>query len=243
MILWDTSRPQIVEENHWNWDRLIELALLTMLVVFGGIQLGINDRQGKITKRQTEIMEHQVKLSEVVERPWIAVDNTEVVSPLTFKNDEAILQIKFNLRNTGHVPAAHTIILGKFFFRSLYSSKEIDDVWTLCEQFRATPIETRGGSGISIFPDQRQPMIYAVKMAPDDVKKLGSQPISGAPTFAGCIDYDWGGAVTRHQTRFVYEIDKKGFDGSAMTFSSKDGDIPIADVMVNLNPLLAGNPD
>jgi hypothetical protein len=214
-----------------------------MLVAFGGIQLGINDRQGKITKRQTEIMERQIKLSEVVERPWLAIEDIQVISPLIFKDGSANLKVKFILKNTGHIPAAHALIIGSFFFRSLYSSKELDDVWAGCEKFRATPIETRGGSGVSIFPDQSQPMIYTVNMFPDDVKRIGARPISGAPAFAGCIDYDWGSAATRHQTRYVYEIDKKGPDGVETMISPDDGDIPIPNVVVNLNPLLAGNPD
>jgi hypothetical protein len=53
----------------------------------------------------------------------------------------------------------------------------------------------------------------------------------------------WGGDAIRHQTRFVCEIDKKKPDDGAMIFSPDDGDIPIADVIVNLNPLLAWNPD
>src|SRR5271157_1053168 len=69
----------------WRWDRIIELALVGLLVVFGGIQLGINDRQGKITKRQTEIMERQVRLSEVVERPWIAIEYVEPTALLNFR--------------------------------------------------------------------------------------------------------------------------------------------------------------
>jgi len=231
----------------WGWirrrgDRLIELALLGGLVLTGIIQLGINDRQGKITKRQTEIMERQTKLSEVVERPWVAIEGTEVLSPLTFKDDGAVLNAKFHLKNTGHVTAAHVLIGGSFFFRSNYPSKELDDVWTRCEQFRVMPFETRG-SGISIFPDQKEVMIYSAKMPPDDVKKLGVHSERGAPTFAGCIDYGWGGSAIRHQTRFVYEIDKKGSDGSVKPLAPTDGDISIADVIVNVNPVLSGNPD
>jgi hypothetical protein len=231
----------------WCWirrraDRIIELALLGGLVLTGIIQLGINDRQGKITKKQTEIMERQVKLSEVVERPWIAIEGVEVLSPLAFKDDGAVLNIKFYLKNTGHVPATHALIYGKFFYRSSYPSKELDDIWTECEQFRTMSFENRG-SGLSIFPDQRGVIIYPTKMTPDDVKKLTVHSTIAAPTFAGCVDYGWGEAIIRHQTRFVYEIDKKGPDGSAKLFSAADGDIPIADVMVNINPVLSGNPD
>jgi hypothetical protein len=223
-------------------DRMIELALLGLLVITGIIQLGINDRQGKITKRQTEIMERQVKLSEVIERPWVAIEGIQVMLPLTFKDGRADLNVKFVLKNTGHIPATHVLIIGKFFYRSVYGSKELVDVWAECDQFRVAPLEARG-SGISIFPEQQPWMFYNAIMVADDVKRIGVLPISGAPTFAGCIDYGWGGDATRHQTRFVYEIDKKGPDGSAIIFSPGDGDIPIADVIVNLNPLLAGNPD
>jgi hypothetical protein len=245
MILWDTSRRTSDETirrkapNHW--DRIIELALLTMLVVFGGIQLGINDRQGKITKRQTEIMERQVKLSEIVERPWIAIQGTEILAPLIFTNDGTLLYIKFFLKNTGHIPAAHVLILGKFIFRSMYvPSPDLDAVWKECDQFRTMPLEPRG-SGISIFPDQQPFMLYTTRMVSDDVKRLGVRPITGAATFAGCIDY--GNDTPRHQTRFVYEIDKKTPAGGSMSLPIDGGDIPISDILVNLDPLLAGNPD
>jgi hypothetical protein len=226
--------------NHW--DRLIELALLGGLVITGIIQLGIADRQGKITKRQTEIMERQVKLSEVVERPWIAIEGIEVRKPLAFNGGRIRLEIRLDLKNTGHVPGTHVLIFGRFIFRSK-NPKELDVIWEGCEQFRTIPIEARG-SGVSIFPDQQQGLTYGAIMSSEDVTQLGmSATNGGAALFAGCIDYGWGDAVTRHQTRFVYEIDKKGSGGFATMISPADGDIPIADVMVNLNPLLAGDPD
>lgn len=236
MILWDIGRPWRLRKP----DRWIELALLATLVVFGGIQLGIYDRQGKITKRQTDILERQIKLSEVVERPWIAILGAEVMSPISFKDDGAVLYIKFFLKNTGHIPANHVLIQGKFFFRSIYTSKELDDVWTACEQFRTMPFETRG-SGISIFPDQQPFMLYVARMVPEDVKRLGARPISGTAMFAGCIDY--GNDAPRHQTKYVFEIDKKASDGVSLILPTDGGNIPVADVLVNLNPLLAGNPD
>jgi hypothetical protein len=226
MILWDVRGTSSAGGGHW--DRLIELSLLGLLVVTGIFQLSIN--------------ESQVKLSEVVERPWVSIEGTQVVSQLTFKDGKATLDTKFFLKNTGHVPAAHVLIGGKFFFRPGYPSKELDGVWERCEQFRATPLANRG-SGISIFPDQQQPMVYSVNMAASDVKQLGTHPATGAPTFAGCIDYGWGDGLVRHQTRFVYEIDKKGPDGNATIWSSTGGDIQSSDVMINVNPILAGNPD
>lgn len=242
MILWDTSRPASGEERRGELLKYLDLILVGLLVITGIIQLGFNDRQGKITKRQTEIMERQTKLSEVVERPWIAIENIQVRSPLTFKDGSAILHVNFLLKNTGHVPASHVFDFGRFFFRSMHTLKELDDVWSECEKFRTISFEMRG-SGISIFPEQQQWLLNTAAMVSDDVKKLGVKPISGAPTFAGCIDYGWGRDAIRHQTRFVYEIDKKGPDGNATMFSSEGGDIPIADVVVNLNPYLAGNPD
>jgi hypothetical protein len=80
-------------------------------------------------------------------------------------------------------------------------------------------------------------------MVPEDVKRVGTRPVGGAPTLAGCFDYGWGNNAIRHQTRYVYEIDKKGSDGVVTMISPDDGDISIPDVMVNLNPMLAGNPD
>jgi hypothetical protein len=222
------------------WDRLIELVLLGSLVVTGIIQLGINDRQGKITKRQTEIMERQVKLSEVVERPWIAIEGTEVLAPLTFNSDGVVLYNKFFLKNTGHTPAAHVLIDGKFFYRDIYDSKALDDVWAECDRFRTMSLELRG-SGISIFPDQQTFMMSIRKMSPDDVKKLDIHSGTGTATFAGCVDY--GNDPPRHQSRFVYEIDKKGADGGSLILRTDTEDVPISNVIVNLNPFLAGNPD
>lgn len=73
---------------------------------------------------------------------------------------------------------------------------------------------------------------------------MGTFPTSGsgAPTLAGCIDYGWGGGVTRHQTRFVYQIDK-GPDSNAIILDQTGSDVPISDLIVNVNPMLAGNPD
>jgi len=81
-------------------------------------------------------------------------------------------------------------------------------------------------------------------MVPDDARRLGIHPITTVPTLAGCIDYADGVDLTHHQTRFVYEVDKKGPDGNpTIDFTAAGGDIPISNVILNLNPVLAGNPD
>ena len=80
-------------------------------------------------------------------------------------------------------------------------------------------------------------------MSPDDLKRLSASPQTGAPILAGCIDYAFVGETKRHQTRFVYEIDKKGSNNTALILNPTEGDIPIPDVLVNINPMLAGNPD
>jgi hypothetical protein len=214
-----------------------------MLVLIGFIQAVISNRQSTITDAQTAIMERQVRISEIVERPWIAIDSTDLLSPVTFTNGGALLQIKMHLKNTGHVPASHTLLQAKFFVRYLSNYQtQMDPVWASGDQFRTMSLSMRG-SGISIFPEQRQDMNYGAAMAVDDVKRLEVTPIVGVATFAGCIDYDGDGGVVRHQTRFVYEIDKKGPDGQVLLLSPAAGNVAIADVMVNLNPQLAGNPD
>jgi hypothetical protein len=88
---------------------------------------------------------------------------------LKFKDDHGRIAFKLHLKNTGHVPASYVLIHA---FRSFYPLKELDSVWAECDQFRFTPLETRG-SGISIFPDELQDMNYAALMSADDVKKWG----------------------------------------------------------------------
>lgn len=239
MILWDVGRPWKLFQH---WDRGIELALLGGLVITGIIQLGINDRQGKITKRQTDILERQAKLSEVVERPWIAIQGVQPFVPLTFEDSPDGLNLLANfvfiLKNTGHIPATHVLVFPIFSFVSKYS--DINDVWDKCDQYRTIPLANRG-SGISIFPGEPGQLLGPVRMVPDDVKRLGVQPTSGAPMLVGCVDY--GNDIPRHQTRFVYEIDKKGPNGLATFFSASGGNISIPDIIVNVSPILAGNPD
>ncbi len=145
-----------------HWDRLVELVLLAGLVVTGALQ--------------AMILFRQVKLSEVVERPWVAIDSIDFIAPLTFKDGAAFVSVQLLLKNTGHIPAAHVFALHKFIARSPTSS-EVDKIWGECEQFRAMPLETRG-SGIGIFPDQPGKLAFSVKMDAEDVKRLG---VSGAP--------------------------------------------------------------
>lgn len=145
------------------------------------------------------------------------------MSPLTFKDGAAIITVQLSLKNTGHIPAAHVLGLHKFIVRSP-APIELDAVWWECEQYRTKPLEERG-SGIGIFPDQPGKLSFWVKMEPQDVKRLST---GGAPVLAGCIDYAGGNNVRRHQTRFVYEIDKKGPDGKSLIFTANGGDIPIA---------------
>ncbi len=207
----------------------------------GTVTVAILALQSCILKQQASIMERQTELSEAVERPWIAIDGISVIAPLTFKDQHAILTVKFQLHNTGHVPAAHVLAKGIFIVRSP-APVEMGHVWEQCDLFRAMPLDQRG-TGVTIFPDQSPPLNYAAQMEPDDFKRLSTIPVNGTAVFAGCIDYTFARQDERHQTRFVYEVDKKGPNGSVLIISPADGDIPIENVILNINPLLAGNPD
>jgi len=228
--------------SHW------VTASLTIALVFVGVsQFCVYRRQAEIMSRQAEIMVQQTgiqdvqrRISEVVERPWIAIETISLTTSLTFKNGIGEIDIIFGLKNTGHIPATNVLSKGSFFVRSLVPT-ELGKVWSNCDDFRKIPLELRW-SGIAIFPDQRQELRARFKMLPEDVKRLQSEK-SVVSTLAGCIDYSFAGETTRHQTRFVYEIDKKGPTGAVAMLDPTEEEVEIPNVMINLNPLLAGNPD
>ena len=214
-------------------DRTTNFFLAFFLVIIGAKQCQISDKQAEIAGRQARI-------SETVERPWVSIENVLPIAPITFKEGTATLTVRFDLRNTGHVPAANVLQTGFFFTRSA-APVELARVWDQCDKFRVAPLETRG-SGISIFPDQPAHLAGWAAMPADDVKHLNAQP-NVAPTFAGCIDYAFIGETGRHQTRFVYEVDKMGPNNSTIRIVPADGDVPASNVILNVNPVLAGNPD
>lgn len=193
-----------------------------------------------IAWQQTNILDLQRRINETVERPWISIEDTAVKGPLLFKNGKAMLEVTFTLKNTGHVPASNVLQDGSFFVRSP-APVELGRVWENCDDFRTKPLERRG-TGISIFPEQQQQMSFWVIMMQDDVKRL-TPSFQGAAILAGCVDYAFIGESARHQTRFVYEVDKRGANGETLLLNPAEGDVQTPDVILNLNPELAGNPD
>jgi hypothetical protein len=220
---WYASEPFFdLKASHW-----VEIFLTLALLGVGASQLAV--------------YWIQTQISETVERPWIAIENVEVTKPLSFKENFGILTVKFSLKNTGHVPAANVLQDGMLFMRAPVPV-ELLKIWERCEAFRKQPLETRG-SGVSIFPDQLMPAASWYKMAPVDVERLNSKPMNGTPTLAGCIDYAFIGETRRHQTRFVYEVNKKGPNDAVLSINPGEGDISAPDVMLMINPALAGTPD
>ena len=194
------------------------------------------------SKESAEAAEGQLIEMQAVQRAQIGLTGWRATQPLSFKDGRAILQVQFDLRNSGHTLAEYVDAHAVFYFpvdRFVVRKQE-----ETCR--KPSPRIGDSPTGFSVAADGTFSFPFYAAMTADDVTRWGKaySPTvqKGVPYLVGCILYFSDGKP--HHTPFVFEIDKKantpgGFDHIDPT----KGDIPADQVMFLIPPWYAGKTD
>jgi hypothetical protein len=204
-------------------------------------QAEATETQAVVMKGQLEAMGRQLALMEADQRPWLYAAGSGPDSPLHFDGTGAHLRIQFQLKNVGRSPAHFVTVNGAFFIRNV-GSGDFKRGWQQCDELRSVPID-KLTSGTTIFPGDIRPIIKWFNLDAADALRMGTDVVHSAPMIGGCVDYVFGGSEQHHQTRFMFEVDKTGPNGSLSAISSSDGDVAVDDIRFALNPALSDDAD
>jgi len=121
----------------------------------------------------------------------------------------ARVTLEFRLRNTGHSPAQHVLVSPVIFPETSSRSADLE-LRTHCDRFRNRSLDPVGYE-YSLFPgDTLPPHAITIAIDREEIDKalpnLFGRFIS--PAICGCIDYDYQGSAGRHQTRFIFKLER-----------------------------------
>jgi len=187
--------------------------------------------------RQANIMERQIA---AMERPWIAV-NVSVASPLQFNRKDrkgnAGLNFTFSLKNVGHSVAVGVNAEAKIIAWKDDLAQPIKRQRNFCDEVRQSMVDP-SERGITLFPDEQTVQIIGFEISSVDVESAvlpfkGTEGKYFSPVLVGCVDYQFSHSPTHHQTRFIYQIQRRNSDQPFRPLRIEVGkDLPVSDVVL-----------
>jgi hypothetical protein len=193
-----------------------------------------------IATLQWNAISTQATIMEADQRPWVHFTNALPEDPgLQVVPEGMGISVRFFMRNVGRTPAKFAIIAGEMKVATPAEYGNPD--FASCEQRRRKPRSTVK-DGIPIFPNQESPMRVHFGMKADQVGKLKTFPISAVVIY-GCLDYLFPIGDAHHQTRFFYEIDKKGPNQTFVKIDPDNPPIGVSAIDLAINPGVAGDAD
>jgi hypothetical protein len=242
IILRDTRRG-----DGYDWS-----AMSTVAIAFATVAgVAVASLQWTALHSTDEKIGRQLSLIEADQRAWVFVLSADPVRDLIFANDRAYAAVKFQLRNAGRTPARFASIEGEFVSRG-QTADEVRKGWGTCNKARLKP-EGQLLAGTAVFPGQEIPQATVFVMQPEDVRRWKADydrataektNFGSAAVIVGCVDYVFEKTNQHHQTRFVYEVDRKGPDAvSFLAIDPAAGNVPVGSIALAKNPGLADDPD
>ena len=152
---WNATEPFFdMRASHW-----VEVVLTFTLLLVGASQLFVYHRQASIMETQASIATTQLAFQEGVSRAWIKA-HISLSRPILFTdwaNDKFInISLKFDMTNTGPVPATNIRILTQITPRGGGSDRNTrlsKMQSTVCEQVRELANSDKIG-GTAAFPNE-----------------------------------------------------------------------------------------
>ena len=123
------------------------------------------------------------------ERPWVYPVKVTVASSLHWFANQAIVNIKFDLKNVGHSPAAHVHIYWADYNWSV--DHPLLEEAKVCDQIRKYPFVE---SALTIFPDSD-----AIQYVGPYIGVKDSRIREVIPVMVGCVDYGFEFRPEHHQ--------------------------------------------
>jgi hypothetical protein len=208
LIVWDVVGPH---PDHAT--RLTAFANVA-IAFFSAVTLLVAIFAYSVSQGQLGVMQGQLDTMEADQRPWVFVAGADPARDLFLVNGEAFVSVKFQLKNAGRKPARFASIVGEFITRG-ETRDEVQKGWGACDQAKLKS-ENEFLAGTAVFPGQDVTQLHVFHMSKDDVDfdraATEQNRFMMAPVIVGCVDYVFEKNNRHHQTRFVFEVDRKGPD-------------------------------
>jgi hypothetical protein len=233
-LSWLAFRDQLV---------VFEKQLHEMEKAYGPIQQSADAARDAATSNagQLAAMNRQLAVMEADQRPWIAYVGASIETPLHYEDGKAIIGLRFIFKNVGRTPARFVLMQGTpFILTGLYD--DVVDSWKDCDERRKNPVSNIK-EGKTIFPNQEGSQRGVFVWSPQHIERLKNLSLPAALMISGCIDYLFQSAEQHHQTRFVYELDKKGPNQTFLRINPAEGDLPIESLALAINPAIHADAD
>jgi hypothetical protein len=216
----------------------------TAIELFLGLALiGVGYLQFCVYTRQAGIMQTQANIAVATDRPWVLA----AIAPgaLIFSDKGAHLDLQFTLKNTGHSPALHEIVVADMFADTNGGRIDgISELKTLCDRIK----KARGTMipGNPVFPgDQIVAPIVGVNISQEDMdnaRRSMENTKDILPEIIACIDYGTPFDVESRQTGYVFRVSKKDptFPFGIGHLDPSKGDIPASGLLLWQSPFGGG---
>jgi hypothetical protein len=200
---------QATHENPMKWSRkpdpfdlaLLGLILTALVAVIYFFQL----------RSMQDSVELSRKALEVAERPWVSVEAVPS-NDLAFVNGkQAVLGLKFSIKNVGKSIAKGVQIDVKMFPTSVGLPVGLDAAAKqreLCDHPQQHPVEQ-----FDLFPvDQPAERVLSISVLPSAVEQAAAYPAGDKSRsfvgfyVVGCVSYRFSFGTEIHQTRFAYHF-------------------------------------
>jgi hypothetical protein len=237
----DTQRQQD-EKEHWgkqitaakwqNWITAFAALFAAVVAVIYYCQLISMQKSVELNRQAVELNRQALEVSE---RPWVSV-GVLPYSDLTFVDGkQAVVGLRFSLKNVGKSIAKGIQIDVKMFPTSPGLPVALDAAANqakLCDHPPGHPAFDQ----IDLFPDQPEPRELSVSAAPTAVEKsaayaAGDKSRSFVGFYVvGCVSYHFSFGTKMHQTRFAYHLvgPFSGFTPSGKPIMLQDGKAIVA---------------
>lgn len=154
------------------------------------------------------------------QRPWIAVINATLASPVAWEDKGARFTARCTFKNIGKTPATH------FFAEAIATADP--NVEAAASKHAAEVLIRRSGenaTGPVLFPGQEREINFGLLIFRDEIIKHIFIQDGGffMSSIFGCVTYRYSESTELHQTGFTYLLLKAPSTMLALT----DGDLPV----------------
>jgi hypothetical protein len=186
---------------------------------------------------QLVVLRGQLSAMENDQRPWVYATNpVTMITPLHFDEAGGHVVVQFTLKNVGRTPAWFARIDGHMFSRGLQIYQ--DTAWHNCDK-RAQMRPSELHDGITVFPNDQIVQRRLWEMPAKDIDDLKTKKAL-TTMLSVCVDYI-GGDGEHHQSRTLYELNRRGKTNEPIFLDPQAGDVSPGDLFFNTNPDINGD--
>jgi hypothetical protein len=186
---------------------------------------------------QLLVLRGQLDAMENDQRPWVYTTTpVTMITPLHFDEKGGHVVVQFTLKNVGKTPARFSRIDGHIFSRGPQIYQNI--AWENCNKRAQMPTSALY-DGITVFPNDQIVQRRLWEMPVKDIEDLKAKKAL-TTMLSVCVDYVAGDG-RHHQTRALYELNRRGKNNEPTFLDPEAGDVSPGDLYFNTNPDINGD--